>query len=64
MKLLTENVFVRYWRYMVTWRKHRETIKTLNSLSDAALLDMGINRWQIDELIFKEEDRMKRGAKR
>jgi uncharacterized protein YjiS (DUF1127 family) len=48
---------------MVTWRKHRETIKTLNSLSDAALLDMGINRWQIDELIFKEEDRMKRGTK-
>ena len=48
---------------MKTWRKHRDTIKQLNALSDKDLLDIGISRWQIDELIFKEEDRMKRGVK-
>jgi uncharacterized protein YjiS (DUF1127 family) len=63
VKLLTENIFVRYWRYMLTWRKHREAIKQLNALSDATLIDIGINRCQIDELIFKKEDRMKRGTK-
>lgn len=63
MKFLTENIFVRYWKYMKTWRKHRETIKQLNSLTDKDLWDIGITRYQIDELIFKEEDRMKRGTR-
>jgi uncharacterized protein YjiS (DUF1127 family) len=62
-KLLKENIIVRYWKYMKTWRKHRDTIKQLNSLSDKDLWDIGISRWQIDELIFKEEDRMRRGGK-
>jgi len=62
-KLLKENIIVRYWKYMKTWRKHRDTIKQLNSLSDKDLWDIGISRWQIDELIFKEEDRMKRGGR-
>jgi uncharacterized protein YjiS (DUF1127 family) len=61
-KLLAESLVVRYWKYMKTWRKHRDTIKQLNSLTDRDLLDIGIQRWQIDELIFKEEDRMKRGG--
>jgi uncharacterized protein YjiS (DUF1127 family) len=60
-KLLTENAVVRYFKYMRTWRKHRETIKQLNRLTDRDLWDMGINRWQIDELIFKEEDKQQRG---
>jgi uncharacterized protein YjiS (DUF1127 family) len=62
-KLLTENIVVRYWKYMKTWRKHRNTIKQLNSLTDKDLLDIGISRWQIDELIFKEEDKCRRGGK-
>jgi uncharacterized protein YjiS (DUF1127 family) len=63
MKLLSENVFVRYWKYMRSWRKHRETIKQLNSLSDKTLQDIGIDRGRIDELIFKEEDRNKKGTR-
>jgi uncharacterized protein YjiS (DUF1127 family) len=61
-KWWSECLVVRYWKYLKTWRKHRDTIKQLNSLSDRDLLDIGISRWQIDELIFKEEDRMKRGS--
>jgi uncharacterized protein YjiS (DUF1127 family) len=60
-KLLQENIIVRYWKYMKTWQQHRKTIKQLNSLTDRELWDIGISRWQIDELIFKEEDRIKRG---
>jgi uncharacterized protein YjiS (DUF1127 family) len=63
MKLLSENVFVRYWKYMRSWRKHRETIKQLNRLSDKTLQDIGIERCRIDELIFKEEDRNKKGTR-
>ena len=50
------NIFRRYFNYLRTWRKHRETIKALNKLSDKELEDIGIARWQIDELIWLKED--------
>lgn len=62
MKLLTESILVRYWKYLCTWRKHRQTIKQLNKLSDRQLSDIGINRGDLDELIFLEEDRKLRGV--
>ena len=46
----------RYWKYLRTWRKHRETIKQLNQLTDKELNDIGIARTDIDRLVWLEED--------
>jgi len=46
----------RYWNYLRTWRKHRETIKQLNQLTDKELNDIGISRTDIDRLVWLEED--------
>ena len=51
----------RYWKYLRTWRLHRETVKQLNLLSDRELKDIGINRSEIDRLIWLEEDKTMRG---
>jgi uncharacterized protein YjiS (DUF1127 family) len=55
-KLIFENCVVRFLRYASTWHKHRETIKYLYSLSDRELKDIGINRNEIVDLIFREDD--------
>ena len=46
----------RYRKYLRTWRKHRETIKQLNQLTDKELNDIGISRTDIDRLVWLEED--------
>lgn len=51
----------RYWNYLRTWREHRNTIKQLNRLSDRELRDIGLNRDDIDRLIWLEEDKKMRG---
>lgn len=56
------NWIERYFNYLRTWRKHRAVIKELNSLTDAQLRDIGINRSDIDYLIWLEEDKMRRGV--
>ena len=48
--------FKRYVNYLKTWRKHRETIKALNKLTDRELADIGLSRGQIDALIWLKED--------
>tara|TARA_R110000822_G_scaffold6586_7_gene27895 strand:+ start:4515 stop:4718 length:204 start_codon:yes stop_codon:yes gene_type:complete len=55
-KLLLENCVVRFLRYAATWHQHRETIKYLYSLSDRELRDVGINRNEIVDLIFRKDD--------
>ena len=50
------NLVWRYLNYLRTWRKHRDTIKSLNRLSDAELKDIGLNRADIDDLIWLKED--------
>jgi uncharacterized protein YjiS (DUF1127 family) len=55
------NVVWRYLNYLRTWRKHRDTIKSLNRLSDAELEDIGLNRADIDDLIWLKEDWQQRG---
>jgi uncharacterized protein YjiS (DUF1127 family) len=55
------NVVWRYLNYLRTWRKHRDTIKSLNRLSDAELKDIGLNRADIDDLIWLKEDWQQRG---
>jgi uncharacterized protein YjiS (DUF1127 family) len=54
---------IRFWKYIIRWRSHRNVIKELNQLSDRELLDIGISRSQINNLIWREEDIKKRGEK-
>jgi len=51
----------RFIRYVATWRKHRNVIKELNRLTDKELQDIGISRWDIDRLVWLEEDKTLRG---
>ena len=55
-KLVFEHCVVRFLRYAATWHRHRETIKYLYSLTDRELKDIGINRNEIVDLIFREDD--------
>lgn len=54
--------FRRFLNYTITWRKHRAVIKELNALTDKELHDIGINRYDIDRLVWLEEDKKKRGS--
>ncbi len=54
--------FWRYINFLATWREHRKVIKELNQLSDRELQDIGINRGDIDRLVWLEEDKNKRGS--
>lgn len=55
------NIFKRYFNYIKTWRKHRDMIKQINQLTDEQLLDIGINRCDIDDLIWLDTDKQKSG---
>jgi len=52
----------RLYKYLQTKKKHRETIKQLNTLSDKQLKDIGITRGDVDHMIWLKEDLIKRGA--
>jgi len=54
--------FWRYVNFLATWREHRKVVKELNRLSDRELNDIGINRGDIDRLVWLEEDKEKRGT--
>tara|TARA_R110002072_G_scaffold209985_1_gene367602 strand:+ start:154 stop:333 length:180 start_codon:yes stop_codon:yes gene_type:complete len=58
------NWITRYYNYLNTWRLHRETIKQLNTMTDAALKDIGINRGDINRMIWLDEDMIQRGKKK
>jgi uncharacterized protein YjiS (DUF1127 family) len=47
--------------YLATWREHRNAIKTLNKLSDKQLKDIGLNRGDIDRMVWLKEDKTMRG---
>lgn len=53
----------RYLNFMITWQEHRAQIKILNQLTDKELKDIGINRGDIDRLVWLKEDKEKRGTK-
>jgi len=55
------NWITRYFNYLKTWRQHRKVIKELNSLDDKTLKDIGINRRDIDRLIWLDFDKQQRG---
>lgn len=54
------NIFKRYYYYLRTWRQHRKVIKQLNELTDHELKDIGINRGDIDRLVWLEIDKQRR----
>ena len=60
---MKDSIIVRYLNYLKHWRVHRETIKSLNRLSDRELRDIGIQRGDIDKMIWLDEDRVQRGKK-
>jgi uncharacterized protein YjiS (DUF1127 family) len=53
--------FWRYVNFLATWREHRKAIKQLNMLTDRELNDIGMNRSDIDRLVWLKEDKDKRG---
>lgn len=53
--------FWRYVNFLATWREHRRIIKELNTLTNKELADMGINRADIDRLVWLGEDKDARG---
>ena len=53
--------FWRYLNFLATWREHRRVIKELNSLTDKELNDIGLNRADIDRLVWLGEDKDARG---
>lgn len=55
------NWLQRYYNYTMTWRQHRKVIKELNRLTDSELKDIGINRGDIDRMVWLEEDKKERG---
>ena len=56
------NWLTRYFNFLSTWRAHRNTVKQLNMLSNAELADIGINRGDIDRLVWLDEDKARRGS--
>ena len=55
------NIFSRYLRYLKTWRMHRDAIKQLNRLTNKELADIGVNRGDIDRMVWLDEDKKQRG---
>ena len=53
--------FWRYVNFLATWREHRKAIKQLNMLTDKELNDIGLNRSDIDRLVWLKEDKDNRG---
>ena len=61
-KRLLETWIMRFLRFVHTWRAHRRIIKELNAMDDKTLRDIGINRCDIDTLIWLEFDKERRGT--
>ena len=53
--------FWRYVNFLATWREHRKAVKILNTLTDRELKDIGLNRSDIDRLVWLQEDKDNRG---
>lgn len=58
------NIVRRYTNYLMTWRTHRNTIKQLNVLTDKQLSDIGLQRSQLDKMIWLKEDKEYSGKNR
>ena len=59
MKLF--NYLWRVTNYLTTRAEHRKTIKILNQMTDAELMDIGISRCDINRMIWLDEDKTMKG---
>lgn len=58
-----ENIVVRFIRYVIDWRDTRSVIRELNKLSDKQLKDIGMNRGEIEHLIYRLHEESKPNEK-
>lgn len=61
---ILETMLMRFIRYVIDWRRTRAVIRELNMLTDRQLKDIGINRGEIDHLIYTLEHEGQKGSKK
>lgn len=59
-----ETMFMRFVRYILDWRDTRSIIRELNTLTDRQLRDIGIDRSDIEHLIYTREHKLMKGKKK
>jgi len=64
MTMIKENIVVRFMRYVIDWRRTRAVIRELNKLTDRQLRDIGLDRNDVNSLIYRTVDELQRGKKR
>lgn len=62
--MIMETMLVRFFRYLVDWRKTRAIIRELNSLTDKQLKDIGIMRDEINHLVYTMQQEKQRGSRK
>lgn len=60
---ILESWFIRFVRYIIDWRDTRSVIRELNKLSDKQLKDIGMNRGEIQNLIYRLHEESKPNEK-
>jgi len=60
---ILETMFMRFVRYILDWRDTRAIIRELNTLSDRQLRDIGIDRSDVNSLIYTRRHKLQRGKK-
>jgi len=63
-RTIMETMLMRFVRYVLDWRKTRSIIRDLNRLSDRELRDIGIDRSEIDHLVYTLAQEEQRGKKK
>lgn len=63
-RMIMETMLVRFFRYLVDWRKTRAIIRELNSLTDKQLKDIGIMRDEINYLVYTMQQEKQRGSRK
>lgn len=51
------NTLWRWFNYLSTRSEHRKAIKILNQLTNRELNDIGLNRHDIDRMVWLQEDK-------
>ena len=62
-KTIMETMIMRFIRYVLDWRRTRAVIRELNMLTDKQLKDIGLNRGEIDHLVYTLEQEENKGGR-
>lgn len=62
-KTIMETMVMRFIRYVLDWRRTRAVIRELNMLTDVQLKDIGLNRGEIDHLVYTLEQEESKGGR-